>query len=206
MTDDQFTNPRVHFLLVEDEQLVAIAYLRALAAYGQVSTATSVTDACFLVAEVSFTGIVTDVSLPDGTGFEIALEARKRASEVPILIVSGGDVEPRRLELAHQLNASYLMKPVDVGQLGLFAQRAILRQRRTASLLAAWTERFDLSAAEAVTMKLALDGLKREEIAIVRRVSPSTVKNQIGSLLAKLGVTTMPEARIRFYEELALPR
>lgn len=192
-----------HFLLVEDNDLVAAACRRALARHGIVSVAASVAEAGLVVASVRLTGLVADVTLPDGTGFDVAHEARARAHDLPILLISGA-VDPSRLVAAHQLEATYLLKPVGVEELRLFAERAVARQHRALRLLQVWVERHHLSAAETVTMRHALDGLDRHEIAAIRGVSPNTLKHQIGSLLAKLDARSLTEALALFYRELSV--
>lgn len=205
MNESRPAEGHAHFLLVEDDPLVALAYQRHLRAFGAVSAATNVTDAFFLLAEIRFTGIVTDVELPDGTGFDLAREARKLVTDMPILFMSGS-VDAERLDRAHELGGAFVLKPNAEKQLALFAARSMERQRRVAGLLRAWSERYNLSAAESVTLKLAVDGLKRDGIATARRVSPNTVKIQVGAMLDKIGASSMAETVATFYAELALSR
>jgi DNA-binding NarL/FixJ family response regulator len=193
----------VHFLVVEDSLPVALACQRTLVRLGKVTLADGVASAGRIVATTRLTGLVTDVSLPDGSGFSVAKDARDKAPGLPILIISGA-VDHGRLEAAHELGAMYLLKPLQSGQLTMFGERAIARQRRAALLLQRWVVRYNLFAAEAVTLRMALDGLKREEIARVRGVSANTVKNQVSKLLPKLGVGDLAEAIAAFYQELSL--
>lgn len=191
-----------HFLLVEDNDLVARACQRALEQHGAVSLAGSVAEGIIVVATVRLTGLVADIALPDGSGLEVAMEARARMPDLPILIISG-DVDPARLDIADELGASYLLKPIERWQLKRFAERAIARLQRASALIHGWVVRYGLTEAETATLRLALDGLRREEIARVRMVSRSTVKHQVASLLAKVSAESLSETRTLFYQELS---
>lgn len=70
------------------------------------------------------------------------------------------------------------------------------------SLVCAWIDRYALSAAEAETLRLAVSGLRREEIARARRRSPNTIRAQSGTLLEKLCEKSLAEARAVFFREL----
>lgn len=77
------------------------------------------------------------------------------------------------------------------------------RERTADGLLAAWIERYGLSGAEAETLRGALGGLGRNEIAAARGVSPNTAKHQIGRLLARVGAASLDEMRVLFFRELS---
>lgn len=189
------------FLVVEDEGLVALAYRQALRGHGSVTVAPTVAEAREVFARCRPTGLVTDISLPDGSGLDVAREARARSRDLPILIVSG-DVTPERMAVAVELEAGFLWKPIDPKQLALFAERAVARGFRLDTLLKDWIDRYALSAAEAVTFRCAVDGLRRAEIAETRGVSQSTVKNQIAGMLPKVGAADLSDAVLRFYREM----
>ena len=191
-----------HFLLVEDEPLVSMAYRRALEQHGIVTEVSSEPEALLVIATVRLTGIVTDVAIRHGSGLEVARAARERAPDMPILIVSGL-VTAERLDAAHEFEANYLLKPLDGPQIARFAVRAIARERRGETLLRDWVDRYGLSAAEAVTLRLAVDGRRGEEMAAVRQVSITTVRTQIRSLLAKVDMPSVAETVSAFYMELA---
>jgi DNA-binding NarL/FixJ family response regulator len=202
MTNELAEGGPAAFLLVEDYAPVARAYQRSLERYGSVTVVGTVLDAQSFLASSTVTGLVTDISLPDGSGLDVAREARARMASLPILIISGG-VDPSGLDAADELRAAYLLKPIEDRQLARFAERATARQRRVTALLLDWTERYSLSAAEAVTFRLCVEGLRRREIAVRRRVSPNTVKMQIGSLLNKVGAQNISEVVTAFFSELS---
>lgn len=191
------------FLVVEDDHVVLRTYMRALERHGGVVSAEGIAAARATIAMVDqLVGAVLDVSLPDGSGIDLARELRGRWRDVPILLVSGA-VDSRRLDGAHELEAAYLVKPVNARQLSRFAERAIERLRRETGLLDAWAERYGLTPAEIATLRLALDGLRRDEIAARRGVKPGTAKMQIHSILSRTGSGSLDELVASYYRELA---
>lgn len=201
MTEFQFSPYATLFLLVEDDGLVAASYRRALGRHGAVTVASNVAEANVAMDTMDLTGIVADVSLPDGTGFDVATRVRTRTPHLPILLISGA-VDGHRLGAAHELGASFLLKPVDAMHLTRFAERAIGRRRRAATLLGEWVSRYRLTAAETVTLRLALNGRQRAEIAAARGVTAITVRNQIASLVAKGETRSLADMVANFYREL----
>jgi DNA-binding NarL/FixJ family response regulator len=201
MTGIHLSTGPPHFLLVEDSDLVARAYQRALGRHGIVSVASTVAEALVVVSTMSLTGVVSDVSLPDGTGLDVAARAVSRSPGLPILLISGA-VDHSRLRQAHELGASFLLKPVDSKQLAHFADRAIARQRRAATLLEEWVRRYRLTPAETVTLRLAIYGMHRDEIAKARGVRPLTVRNQAAGVASKVGGRALTDTVAEFYREL----
>lgn len=181
---------------------MALTYRRLLEKHGVVSVAGSVLEALLVIATERLTGLVVDIMLPDGSGFDVAQEARAHDARLPILLITGADGH-RRPVVVYEIGASYLPKPLEPRHLQLFAERATAQHRRAAQLVEEWVERYDLSAAEAVTLRLAVEGLRRENIAAVRGVSTNTVKHQIGGLLIKVGATALTEAIAKFLLELS---
>lgn len=192
------------FLLVEDEGLVAAACERALAPFGSVYVTASVGEAGLWLASARLAGLVTDIALPDGNGIDLARDARARSPSLPILLISGS-VDALRLDAADVIGASYLLKPIEAHQLTRFAERATARQRRSIGLLRTWADRYGLTAAEEMTLRLAIDGLRRDEISARRGVEPGTVKSQIHSILSKVERPTLADAVTTFFRELASP-
>lgn len=187
----------VSFLIAEDDELVGRILVRTLSEHGRTELVTSIEDARTALKTTSFTAVVVDVGLPDGSGLDVITDAREQDPAVSALIVSGG-VDQRRLAEAHHLNASYLLKPVDTRQLGLFAvrMRAKMRQRdaKIEALVERWSVEYDLTPAEASVLQLAAQGAARSRLAELRGVAPSTVKKQVQVVLTKTGDTSLEGA------------
>lgn len=187
----------VSFLIAEDDELVGRLLVRALSEHGHAELVATVEDARTALREKSYTAVVVDVGLPDGNGLDLITEARGQDPGVSALIVSGG-VDERRLAEAHHLGASYLLKPVDTRQLGLFAVRMRSKQNqrhaRIAAVLNRWTMEYQLTAAEAAVLELAAHGAPRSRLAELRGVASSTVKKQVQVVLTKTGDTSLEGA------------
>lgn len=190
----------VSFLIAEDDELVGRLLVRALSAHGETELVTTIAGARSALESRSFTAVVVDVGLPDGSGLDLIGDARMRDPSVAVLVVSG-EVDARRLATAHRLDASYLLKPVDTQQLDLFAVRTCSRRRergaRVARRVRRWTLDYGLTNAEAAILELAAEGPSRARIAEVRDVSSTTLKKQVQILLAKTGDTSLENAANR---------
>jgi DNA-binding NarL/FixJ family response regulator len=187
----------VSFLIAEDDELVGRILVRTLAEHGRTELVRTVEGARSALKTKSFSAVVVDVGLPDGSGFDLITDARSHDPLVAALVVSGG-VDERRLAEAHHLGAHYLLKPVDTKELGLFAvrMRAKLRQRdaKIAAIIERWTVEYELTAAEADVLELAAQGAQRSRLADLRGVAASTVKKQVQVILTKTGDTSLEAA------------
>jgi DNA-binding NarL/FixJ family response regulator len=184
-------------LIAEDDELVGKVIVRALSEHGRTKLVTTAEGARTALRAHTFTAVIVDVGLPDGSGLDVINDAREQDPAVSALIVSGG-VDERRLAEAHHLGASYLLKPVDTRQLGLFAvrMRAKARQReaKIAAIVERWTVEYELTTAEAAVLELAAHGAPRARLAELRGVATSTVKKQVQVVLTKTGDSTLEGA------------
>ena len=187
----------VSFLIAEDDELVGRILVRTLSEHGRTELVTTVEGARTALRTRSFSAVVVDVGLPDGSGLDLIADARSRDPLVAALVVSGG-VDERRLAEAHHLGAHYLLKPVDTRELGLFAvrMRAKLRQRdaKIVAVVERWALEYDLTPAEADVLELAAQGAARSRLAELRGVAASTVKKQVQVILTKTGDTSLEAA------------
>jgi DNA-binding NarL/FixJ family response regulator len=187
----------VSFLIAEDDDLVGRVLERALGAHGRTSRVTTLEDARSALATESFTAVVVDVGLPDGSGLELITDARTLDPSLPALVLSGA-VDAGRLAEAHLLGAHYLLKPVDTTQLGLFAERVRARinerRARVDAAVKRWASDYELTAAEAAILALAAQGTRRAELAAQRDVAASTVKKQVKVMLNKTGDASLEGA------------
>jgi DNA-binding NarL/FixJ family response regulator len=184
----------VSFLIAEDDELVGRILVRALSEHGRTELVTTVEEARSALKSHSFAAVVVDVGLPDGSGLDLITDAREHDPSMCALVVSGR-VDERRLAEAHHLGVSFLLKPVDTRELGLFAVRTRskmrARQEKIAALVERWTVEYDLTPAEAAVLELAAHGAQRSRLAELRGVAPSTVKKQVQVILTKTGDSSL---------------
>ena len=187
----------VSFLIAEDDELVGRILVRTLSEHGHTELVTTVHEARMILRDQSFTAVVVDVGLPDGSGLELIADARSQDPTMAALVVSGR-VDERRLAEAHHLGVSFLLKPVDTRELGLFAVRTRAKSRARHEKIAAvaerWGVQYDLTPAEAAVLQLAANGAQRAKLPELRGVAPSTVKKQVQVLLTKTGDNTLEGA------------
>jgi signal transduction histidine kinase/DNA-binding response OmpR family regulator len=83
-------------LLVEDDKLVMETYREALTAGGHdVVTAETGRQALSLLDKMKFDLIITDLSMPGITGFEVAKGVKRVAPEIPVVLLSGLSVQQK---------------------------------------------------------------------------------------------------------------
>lgn len=116
-------------LLLEDDQSLIDGLEYALRKDGfALTTVRTVAGAKVALARApSFELLILDVSLPDGTGFEVCQTVRAAGSTVPILFLTAADEEysiMRGLDLGGD---DYLTKPFKLGELSA-RLRALLRR------------------------------------------------------------------------------
>ncbi len=187
----------VSFLIVEDDDLVGRVLQRALHHHGRTSLVATLEEARYALATDTFSAVVVDVGLPDGSGLDLVQFARHVDPTIPALVLSGS-VDASRLAEAHLLGAHYLLKPVNGMQLDLFAERtrARLREReaRISTVVSRWSFEYALTSAEAAILILAVHGAPRGQLADLRDVARSTVKKQVQAILEKTGDTSLEAA------------
>ncbi len=115
-------------LLVEDEARLADSMARGLR---QASHAVDVTDrlstARMKLELERYDAVILDVNLPDGSGFGLAAELRKRAVPVPILMLTARDSVEDRVAGLDSGADDYLVKPFAFDEL-LARLRALQRR------------------------------------------------------------------------------
>lgn len=192
------------FLVVEDQPAAGTTILRALSRHGRAELVETRAAALARIADGAIDGLVADVGLPDGSGFDVVREVKRIAPHVPVLILSG-EVDGPRLREADSCDSTYLLKPPALADLDRFAARvkeASTPDERVDAAVARWRERYELSRAEAAILSIAAHGTRRSEVAEKRAVAPSTVKKQVQCLLAKTGDESLQACVSRLLREV----
>lgn len=154
----------MRILVVEDEQKIAEALKRGLAAEGyQVVTAASGEEGFFCLNSQPFDLLLLDLMLPGRDGLEVLTTLRAKGFTLPVLVLTGRDtVEDRVLGLDSGAD-DYLVKPFAFPEL-LARIRLLLRRGRheTEKLLSLADLELSLSSHQALRSGQALELTSRE--------------------------------------------
>src|SRR5437868_5901117 len=146
------------FLVAEDDARVGRLLARTLSRHGCAHVVTTYKEARDALDEGSYTALVADVGLPDGSGLDLVAAAKARDPSLPALILSG-EVDADRLSGAYALGVHYLLKPVNSSELEMFAARAtgrsVANRTRVESVLKQWVREYSLTWSEAQVLRLA---------------------------------------------------
>ena len=129
-------------LVVEDEAKLADSLARGLRqAAHAVDTVGRLADARSKLELERYDAVILDVNMPDGSGFDLAGELRRRSQPVPILMLTARDTVEDRVQGLDSGADDYLVKPFAFDEL-LARLRAL--QRRAPESRAPMLELADL--------------------------------------------------------------
>lgn len=98
-----------------------------------VEIARTVGEALQLLVEISrFDLLILDVTLPDGTGFEVCEKVRKQNAQIPIIFLTASDEEVNVIRGLDSGGDDYITKPFKLGEL-CSRIRALLRRAGVSS-------------------------------------------------------------------------
>lgn len=117
-------------LVVDDDDAVRSALQRFLTSIGhEVTTASDAASALTEASRRKFSCILLDVRLPDGSGMDLVPTLIEREPHVAIVMLTGVN-DAHAAALCMQRGAlDYLVKPVDLQELGRAIARALTRRR-----------------------------------------------------------------------------
>lgn len=119
----------MRILLVEDDTAITIGLQYSLEREGyDVLIAKNVNEALQLLQSHPFHFVIIDIGLPDGNGFQVCLEAKKR--HLPVLFLSAQDEEATIVKGLDLGGDDYVTKPFRLQEL-LSRIRSILRRYQT---------------------------------------------------------------------------
>jgi DNA-binding NtrC family response regulator len=118
-------------VLADDDSSMREALAAALEAYGfEVVGASSGGEAVELASRRDAEAIISDVSMPDGDGFDVLTAMSDAGHDIPVIVVSG-HTEASVQDKAFQAGAAaYLLKPITVPQLMNTLRDVLTRRRR----------------------------------------------------------------------------
>ena len=120
----------IDILLVEDNETIVkgLEYAFAKKDY-QYSSVSSIKEACFLLADTSFSLIVLDISLPDGDGLSF-FEGEIRKRGIPTLFLTAVDEEETIVKSLNLGAEDYVTKPFSTKELMARINRILLRNKK----------------------------------------------------------------------------
>ena len=116
-------------LLLEDDISLVDGLKYSLKKNGfDVEVARNVCEAIKYLAEISkYDLLILDVTLPDGTGFEVCEKVRKQNQQIPIIFLTASDEEVNIIRGLDSGGDDYVTKPFKLGEL-CSRIRALLRR------------------------------------------------------------------------------
>ncbi len=150
-----------------------------------------------LRADPDVTGAIVDYVLPDARGVALARELLEIVPGLPILVVTG-HVIPEPANEAYEAGLGFHYKPLDLGDVFEFLRRAAAHRERRVEAIVAFATRFGFTERERQVFEHALAGLIRKEIADHMKLSESSVKVLVRSMLGKTRLATLDEIVKRF--------
>ena len=118
-----------HILLLEDDNSLIDGLQYTLEKNGfSLDIARTICQAReFLNSDRAYALLLLDVTLPDGTGFDICTQVRQRDSRIPIIFLTASDEEVHIIRGLDSGGDDYITKPFKLGEL-LSRIRALLRR------------------------------------------------------------------------------
>ena len=199
--EGQYHNSVVRLLVADDHLVYRIGIknlLESEAGFKVVGEASDGNQAIELYRLLQPDVVLLDLRMPQKGGIEVVRAIRKESANARILIVTSYQTEEEIFQVLQAGALGYIVK--DTGREMLI--QAIRSVRAGKRWLAPHIQRQfsdrvvrqQLTAREMEVLRLLARGLTNREIAAVYGLSPSTVKNQVSSLLAKLEVSDRTEA------------
>jgi DNA-binding NarL/FixJ family response regulator len=179
----------VRLLVIDDHDVVRQGLVSALGAHGftLIETAATIKQARAKIAAFNPQAVIVDLSLPDGSGFEVVQWVRKHSPDAAIIILSLN--EPSQyVSIARSSGANaYLSKSQSIEEIVTTLNFALMNPRSFTSTL---NTRHDhtvvLTPREVDVLHLMAKGASNSEISANLYISTSTVKTHISSILRKL--------------------
>ena len=127
-----------HVLLIDDESALLDVYGAALSPYFEITTATSVREAEYLLHKKQFKVVIADHLMPGGNGMSFLVRAREEYPHMQRVLVTGY-MKPEML--LRSVNEAalfrYLLKPVPMDELlGAVQEAAKLHDQAVAAATA----------------------------------------------------------------------
>jgi DNA-binding NarL/FixJ family response regulator len=195
----------LRLLVVDDDPDALSALARLLRPMCEVELASTKEEATRALGDGSISGVITDLVLPDGNGFEIIEQARNVDPALPALLITG-HLDPETAARAFAMGVTFLPKPVTPENILAFARRCVAHRSNALSHMEAlgddWQARYHLTPTEREVLVATARGLSREDLLETRGIAETTLKRHVTNLLEKTGEASLDRAALRFLREV----
>jgi DNA-binding NarL/FixJ family response regulator len=183
-------------LIVDDHPVVRAGLEQALlkANFNICAVAASKNEAIAQIARTNPNLILLDLSLPDGSGFEVANWARGISNEIGIVILTLNDAPELLLAALAAQVSGFVLKSAPISELIATLERALVTPLSfTAAGLQKALKAKDrlpsLSSRELEVLNILATGKSTKEIARQLYLGEPTIKTHLASIYRKLEVT-----------------
>ena len=174
-------------LLLEDDVSLIDGLVYSLERNGfSLDVARTVKDAENYLLKHEYDLLLLDVTLPDGTGFEVCEHVRKTGSDVPIIFLTAADEEINVIRGLDSGGDDYITKPFKLGELcsriKALLRRAGMKTKKDTSVLHAGDITIDLLSSRVLFKNKTLDLTAAEYrllCLLIRNVNMVVTRNMI---------------------------
>ena len=174
-------------LLLEDDVSLIDGLVYSLERNGfSLDVVRTVKDAENYLSKHEYDLLLLDVTLPDGTGFEVCEQVRKIGSDVPIIFLTAADEEINVIRGLDSGGDDYITKPFKLGELcsriNALLRRAGMKTKKDTSVLRAGDITIDLLSSRVLFKNKTLDLTAAEYrllCLLIRNVNMVVTRNMI---------------------------
>ena len=174
-------------LLLEDDVSLIDGLVYSLERNGfSLDVVRTVKDAENYLSKHEYDLLLLDVTLPDGTGFEVCEQVRKIGSDVPIIFLTAADEEINVIRGLDSGGDDYITKPFKLGELcsrtKALLRRAGMKTKKDTSVLHAGNITIDLLSSRVLFKNKTLDLTAAEYrllCLLIRNVNMVVTRNMI---------------------------
>ena len=174
-------------LLLEDDVSLIDGLVYSLERNGfSLDVVRTVKDAENYLSKHEYDLLLLDVTLPDGTGFEVCEQVRKIGSDVPIIFLTAADEEINVIRGLDSGGDDYITKPFKLGELcsriKALLRRAGMKTKKDTSVLHAGDITIDLLSSRVLFKNKTLDLTAAEYrllCLLIRNVNLVVTRNMI---------------------------
>lgn len=195
----------LRLLVVDDEPEIRSTLSRVLHSMCELEMASNWTEARAMLNAGPISGVITDLVLPDGDGFDVIEQARAIDPSLPALLITGY-LDPETAARAFAMGVTFLPKPVALENILAFARRCLAHRSNALSHMEAlgddWQARYHLTPTERELLVATARGMSREELLDSRGIAKTTLKRHVTNLLVKTQEASLDRAALRFLREV----